>query len=141
MVTLSLIQGVVNTFVMFFARIIGTIVDRVVFKNEQGHGMGYFLVVLVAQIVLGILASIIVMFFSRWREYRADAAGAQLAGRGAMIGALQKLLDESRAHVPNQMPDTLQAFAISSGWKEKASKLFMTHPPLEERIEALRRGV
>lgn len=140
MITLSLIQGVVNTFVMFFARIIGTIVDRVVFKNENGHGMGYFLVVLVAQIVLGILASVIVMFFSRWREYRADAAGAQLAGRGAMIGALQKLLDESRAHVPNQMPDTLQAFGISAGWKEKASKWFMTHPPLEERIEALRRG-
>lgn len=140
MVTLSLIQGVVNTFVMFFARIIGTVVDRVVFKTERGHGMGYFLVVLVAQIVLGILASTIVMFFSRWREYRADAAGAQLAGRNAMIGALQKLQDETRAHVPNQMPDTLQAFAISGGWKEKANKLFMTHPPLEDRIEALRRG-
>ncbi len=140
MVTLSLIQGVVNTFVMFFARIIGTIVDRVVFKSESGHGMGYFITVIVAQIVLGILASTIVMYFSRWREYRADHAGAELAGRGAMIAALQKLLDETRAHVPNQMPDTLQAFGISGGWKEKASKLFMTHPPLEERIEALRRG-
>jgi len=140
MITLSLIQGVVNTFVMFFARIIGTIVDRVVFKSNSGHGAGYFITVIVAQIVLGILASTIVMWFSRWREYRADAAGAQLAGRGAMIGALQKLLDETRAHVPNQMPDTMQAFGISGGWKKNASKLFMTHPPLEARIEALRRG-
>lgn len=141
MVTLTLIQGVVNTFVMFFARILGSIIDRVVFKNERGHGVGYFVIVMVLQVVLGILASIIVMWFSRWREFRADAAGADLAGRQAMIRALQRLQSETQAHVPNQMPDTLTAFGISSGWKETASKLFMTHPPLEARIEVLRRGL
>ena len=140
MVTLTLIQGVLNTFVMFFARIIGSIIDKVVFKNERGHGVGYFMIVMLLQVVLGILASIIVMWFSRWREFRADAAGAQLAGRQSMIRALQKLQAETRAHIPNQMPDTLTAFGISSGWKETVSKLFMTHPPLELRIEALRRG-
>lgn len=141
MVTLTLIQGVVNTFVMFFARILGSIIDRVVFKNERGHGVGYFVIVMVLQVVLGILASIIVMWFSRWREFRADTAGADLAGRQAMIRALQRLQSETQAHVPNQMPDTLTAFGISSGWKETASKLFMTHPPLEARIEVLRRGL
>lgn len=140
MVTLSLIQGVLNTFVMFFARIIGGIIDKAVFKNERGHGIGYFMIVMVLQVILGILASIIVMWFSRWREFRADHAGAHLAGRGAMIRALQKLQAETQAHVPNQMPDTLTAFGISSGWKETATKLFMTHPPLEARIDALRRG-
>lgn len=140
MVTLSLIQGVVNTFVMFFARIIGTVVDRVVFKTESGHGMGYWIVTIVAEIVLGILASMIVFKFSRWREFRADAAGAQLAGRGSMIQALERLQEEVRAHVPNQMPDTLTAFGISGGFKETVSRLFMTHPPLEERIQALRNG-
>ena len=138
MITLSLVQGVLNTFVMFFARIIGSVIDRAVFKNERGHGMGYFMIVMVLQVALGILASIIVMWFSRWREFRADAAGAKLAGRGAMIGALQKLQAETQAQVPNQMPDTLTAFGISSGWKQHASRLFMTHPPLEERIQALR---
>lgn len=141
MVTLTLVQGVLNTFVMFFARIIGSIIDKAVFKSERGNGIGYFMIVMVLQVVLGILASIIVMWFSRWREFRADAAGSQLAGRSAMIAALQKLQAETNAHVPNQMPDTLTAFGISSGWKEAASRLFMTHPPLEERIEALRRGV
>lgn len=140
MVTLTLIQGVLNTFVMFFARILGSIIDKVIFKNERGYGIGYFMVVMVLQVVLGILASIIVMWFSRWREFRADAAGASLAGRGAMIQALQKLQAETQAHVPNQMPDTLTAFGISSGWKEHMTRLFMTHPPLEERIEALRQG-
>ncbi len=140
MITLSLVQGVVNTFVMFFARVIGSVIDRAVFKNENGHGIGYFMIVIVLQVVLGIFASMIVMWFSRWREFRADAAGAQLAGRGAMIGALQKLQAETRAHIPNQMPDTMTAFGISSGWKEHAMKLFMSHPPLEERIEALRFG-
>ena len=140
MITLTLIQGVVNTFVMFFARIIGSIIDKAVFKNDR-PGIGYFVTVMVLQVVLGILASTIVMAFSRWREYRADAAGAHLATRGAMIGALQKLQAETQAHVPNQMPDTMTALGISGGWKEHASKLFMTHPPLEERIEALRRGV
>jgi len=91
--------------------------------------------------VLGIFASMIVMAFSRWREFRADNAGAQLASRGAMIAALQKLQAETQAQVPNQMPDTLTAFGISSGWKQHASRLFMSHPPLEERIETLRRGL
>lgn len=140
MITLTLIQGVVNTFVMFFARIIGSIIDKAVFKNDR-PGIGYFVTVMVLQVVLGILASTIVMAFSRWREYRADAAGAHLATRGAMISALQKLQAETQAHVPSEMPDTMTALGISGGWKEHASKLFMTHPPLEERIEALRRGV
>jgi len=140
MITLSLVQGVVNTFVMFFARLIGFFVDRVILKNERGLGLGYWITTIVAEIFLGILASIIVMWFSRRREFRADAAGAELAGRSAMIGALRKLQEESKAHVSNQMPDTLTAFGISSGWKQRTSKLFMTHPPLEERIEALRFG-
>ena len=141
MITMTLIQGVLNTFVMFFARIIGSIIDKAVFKNERGNGIGYFVIVMVLQVVLGIFASMIVMAFSRWREFRADNAGAHLAGRGAMIAALQKLQAETQAHVPNQMPDTLTAFGISSGWKQHASRLFMSHPPLEERIETLRRGL
>ena len=141
MVTLTLIQGVLNTFVMFFARVIGSFIDKAVFKNERGAGVGYFITVMVLQVVLGILASIIVMWFSRKREYRADAAGAYLASRGSMIRALEKLKAETQAHIPNQMPDTLTAFGISGGWKENASRLFMTHPPLDERIDALRRGV
>ncbi len=141
MITLTLIQGILNTFVMFFARILGSIIDKAIFKNERGNGIGYFVIVMVLQVVLGIFASMIVMAFSRWREYRADNAGAQLAGRGAMIAALQKLQAETQAHVPNQMPDTLTAFGISSGWKQHASRLFMSHPPLEERIDALRRGL
>lgn len=140
MITLSLVQGVVNTFVMFFARLIGFFVDRVILKNERGLGLGYWITTIVAEIFLGILASIIVMWFSRRREFRADAAGAELAGRSVMIGALRKLQEETKAHVSNQMPDTLTAFGISSGWKQRTSKLFMTHPPLEERIEALRFG-
>ncbi len=139
MVTLALVQGVVNTFVMFFARIIGSIIDRVVFKNDNGHGMSYFMIVIVLQIVLGILASTIVMWFSRWREFRADDAGARLAGTGAMIGALQKLKAEVEGHVPNEMPETLTAFGINPGWKRSFSRLFMTHPPLDERIQALQR--
>jgi heat shock protein HtpX len=140
MITLSLVQGVVNTFVMFFARIIGFFVDRVVLKNERGLGMGYWITTIVAEIFLGILASTVVMWFSRRREFRADAAGASLAGRSAMINALRKLQQETTAHVENQMPDTMTAFGISSGWKQRSSRLFMTHPPLEERIEALRFG-
>lgn len=141
MVTLSLIQGVLNTFVLFLARVLGSVVDRVVFKNERGHGAGHFLVVIVLQVLLGILASMIVLAFSRWREFRADAAGAQLAGRGAMIGALQQLQRETQAHVPNELPDSLTALGISSGWRQHATRLFMSHPPLDERIEALRRGL
>src|SRR6056297_2346671 len=133
MVTLTLIQGVVNTFVMFFARIIGHTVDRVVFKTERGYGIGYFLVTIVAEIVLGILAS-----FSRWREYRADAAGARLAGTGAMVGALERL----RAGQPKQddLPGELTAFGISEGFKEGFMRLLASHPPLDDRIRALRGG-
>lgn len=140
MITLTLIQGVLNTFVMFLARVLGSIIDKAVFKNQRGYGIGYFVVVMVLQVMLGILASIIVMWFSRWREFRADDAGARLANRGAMIKALQKLQAETQAHVPNQMPESMQAFGITGGWRKNLSKLFMTHPPLEARIEALRRG-
>lgn len=140
MITLSLIQGVLNTFVMFFARVLGSLIDKLVFKNERGYGIGYFVVVMVLQVVLGILASMIVMGFSRWREFRADAAGAELAGRASMIGALKRLQAETQAQIPNQMPESLTAFGISAGWKRTASRLFMTHPPLNERIEALARS-
>ena len=140
MITLSLVQGVVNTFVMFAARVIGFFVDRVVLKNNRGLGLGYWITTVVAEIARGILASTIVMWFSRQREFRADAAGAQLAGRTAMLGALEKLRAETQAQVANEMPETMTAFGISSGWKRKTSKLFMTHPPLEERIRALKYG-
>lgn len=135
MVTLALIQGVVNTFVIFAARVIGSFVDRVILKNESGHGMGFFIVSMVAELVLGILASMIVFWFSRRREFRADTAGAQLAGRSAMISALGRLQQES--NVADQMPSTLQAFAISRGHRGGLGALFMTHPPLEQRIQAL----
>ena len=135
MVTLALIQGVVNTFVIFASRVIGSFVDRVIFKNESGHGLGFFAVSIVAEIVLGILASTIVFWFSRRREFRADIAGAQLAGRSAMISALARLKQESE--VPDQMPDSLQAFGINRGARGGLSALFMTHPPLEDRIQAL----
>ena len=137
MVTLTLIQGVINTFVMFFARIIGHTVDRVVFKNEDGHGIGFYIVTLISEIILAFLATMIVMAFSRFREYRADAAGASLTSRGAMIGALQKLLAEQRARVPNSMPDSLHAFGINGGVKQTLGKFFASHPPLEARISAL----
>ena len=140
MITLALIQGVVNTFVMFAARVIGFFVDRVVLKNNRGLGLGYWITTIVAEIILAIAASTIVMWLSRQREFRADAAGAQLAGRGAMVAALEKLRAETQSQVENQMPDTMTAFGISSGWKRKPSKLFMTHPPLEERIQALKNG-
>ena len=138
MVTLALIQGVVNTFVMFFARIIGNFVDRVILKNEQGHGIGYFITTIVAEIVLGFLASTIVAWFSRRREYRADEAGAYLASPHAMIGALQRLKAES--NVPDQMPETLTAFGISSHMKQGFMALLSTHPPLDDRIAALQRS-
>ncbi|MFT7224239.1 MAG: heat shock protein HtpX [Cellvibrionaceae bacterium] len=137
MVTLSLLQGVVNTFVMFFARVIGHTVDKVIFKNERGHGIAFWVVTIVAEVVLAVLASIIVMKFSRYREFRADAAGARLADRGAMIGALNRLLSEQRAQIPSSMPDSMHAFGISGGFKQTFSKLFASHPPLEERIRAL----
>ena len=136
MVTLALIQGVVNTFVMFFARIFGNFVDKAILKNEDGHGIGYFVATIFAELVLGILASIIVMWFSRKREFKADEAGARLAGSGAMIAALQRLKAESE--VPVQMPSSLTAFGINGGLKHGLAGLFMTHPPLDDRIEALR---
>lgn len=135
MITLALIQGVVNTFVMFFARIIGHTVDRVVFKTERGLGIGYYIVTIVAEIVLGILASMIVMWFSRWREFRADAAGAQLAGNGAMIAALQRLQAEQGQ--PSDLPGEMTVFGIHGDKTAGIKALFMTHPPLERRIAAL----
>lgn len=137
MVTLALIQGVVNTFVVFFAKIIGILVDRVLLKNDgrNGPGIGAFVAEIAAQIVLGILASIIVMWFSRQREFRADAGGANLAGRQKMISALERL---KMNHEQAAMPQNMAAMAISS--QGGFSRLFMTHPPLEERIEALRAG-
>lgn len=137
MVTLALVQGVVNTFVMFFARIIGNFVDKVIFKNEQGQGMAYYVATIFAELVLGFLASSIVMWFSRKREFRADEAGARLAGNGAMISALQHLRSEQG--LPVHMPNTLTAFGINGGIKQGMARLFMSHPPLEERIDALRR--
>ncbi|XID74357.1 protease HtpX [Alkanindiges sp. WGS2144] len=138
MVTLSLIQGVVNTFVMFFARIIGNFVDQTVFKNESDRpGMGYFITSIVMDIVLGILASAIVMWFSRIREYRADEAGARLAGKQAMISALLRLQDEQQ--MPDQMPQEMKAFAISAGQQQGFSiaALFQSHPSIEQRVAAL----
>jgi heat shock protein HtpX len=137
MVTLALIQGVVNTFVVFLARVIGHTVDRVVFKTEQGHGPAFWVTTIIAEIVLGLLATIIVMWFSRQREFRADAGGARLAGRQAMIGALERL--QQRHAGP--LPDKMAAFGISGGIGSGMKKLFMTHPPLEERIAVLKSQV
>jgi heat shock protein HtpX len=134
MVTMGLIQGVVNTFVIFLSRVIGHVVDRVVFKTERGYGPAYYITSIVAQIFLSILASMIVMWFSRRREFRADAGGASLAGRGKMIGALQAL---QRAHEPHDLPGEFAAFGISGGPGSGMKRLFMSHPPLEERIAAL----
>ena len=131
MVTMALMQGVVNTFVYFFATVIGQIVDRVVFQNERGHGMGYYITQMVAQIALGFLASMLVMWFSRYREFKADAGGAKLAGREKMIAALRAL---QRGHDAQDLPGQLAAFGINGGGM---SRLFMSHPPLEERIAAL----
>jgi heat shock protein HtpX len=136
MVTLALIQGVVNTFVMFFARIIGQIVDRATSRDGREGGMGYFVATMFAQMVLGILASTIVYWFSRWREYRADAAGAHLASRPGMIAALQRL--QAEQGLPNDLPSEMTAFGIRENVKQHLTELFMTHPPLEKRIAALR---
>ncbi|MGD8514612.1 MAG: protease HtpX [Granulosicoccaceae bacterium] len=135
MVTLTLIQGVVNTFVIFLSRVIGHVVDRVVFKVERGHGPAFFITAIIAQIVLGILASTIVMWFSRQREFRADAGGAELAGRQKMIAALERLRMQ-QGGAP--LPDQLAAFGINGGLAQGMKKLFMSHPPLEQRIAALR---
>ena len=135
MITLALIQGVVNTFVIFLSRIIGQFVDRAILKNEQGHGIGFWVTTIIAELVLGVLASIIVMWFSRQREYRADAGGAELAGRDNMIAALERL----KGSVEQQhLPDQLAAFGISGGIGGGLRGLFMSHPPLDERIAALR---
>ncbi len=134
MVTLALVQGVVNTFVLVLSRVVGHIVDRVVFRTEQGHGPGFWIVTIVAQIVFGILASIIVFWFSRQREFRADAGGARLAGAPNMIAALERL----RAGSNEPLPDALRAFGISGGGRANWMRLFASHPPLEERIERLR---
>ncbi|MDB5862316.1 MAG: zinc metalloprotease HtpX [Betaproteobacteria bacterium] len=138
MVTLALVQGVVNTFVIFFSRIIGYLVDRLVFKVERGHGPAFFITSIIAQLVLGVLASMVVMWFSRHREFRADAGSARLAGPNKMIAALERL--KLNYGEPPQLPDQVKAFGISgvTGWGFK--RLFMSHPPLEERIAALRAG-
>jgi heat shock protein HtpX len=136
MITLTLIQGIVNTFVIFLSRVVGFFVDRVILKNERGLGLGYFLSSIVAQIVFGILASTIVMWFSRQREFRADEGGAKLAGKSKMINALRAL---QRAHEPEGLPEPLNAFGISAKKKGGWMRLFMSHPPIEERIEALER--
>ena len=135
MVTLTLIQGVVNTFVIFLARIVGNFIDKAILKNENGRGIGYFVSVMAAEIVFGVLASMIVAWFSRKREFRADAAGAALGGRDAMIGALESL---KRAQDPQPLPDAMRAFGIASAPGGGLKALFMTHPPLDERIAALR---
>src|SRR5688572_26972027 len=135
MVTLTLVQGVVNTFVFFLARVIGHVVDRAVLKNNRGYGPGYFVTVLVAQLVLGILASMIVCWFSRQREFRADAGGANLAGVTKMMNALQRL---KQGHMPAQLPEQMRAFGINGGVAQGLRALFLTHPPLDTRIEALK---
>ncbi len=135
MVTLALIQGVVNTFVFVLSRLIGQVVDRVVFRSENGHGPGFWITTIVAELVLAFLATMIVMWFSRQREFRADAGGAHLAGRQHMIGALEAL----RRNQPQALPDRMAAFGIAGGGIGAGlRKLFMSHPPLEERIAALR---
>lgn len=134
MVTLALIQGVVNTFVIFISRVIGHVVDRVVFKNERGHGPAFWITTIVAELVLAVLASTIVMWFSRQREFRADTGGARLAGRQKMIAALRRL--QQSAEQPH-LPDQMAAFGISGMKNGGIKRLFMTHPPLEERIAAL----
>lgn len=134
MVTLALIQGVVNTFVMFLSRVIGYFIDKVIFKTENGTGPAFFISMIVAELVLGVLASIIVMWFSRQREFRADSGGARLAGRQHMIAALERL---NSLH-PAPLPDRMAAFGISGGGASGFKRLFLTHPPLNERIQALR---
>ena len=133
MVTLTLIQGVVNTFVIFFSRVIGHIVDRVILKNQRGYGIGYFVTTIFAQVILSILASVIVMYFSRKREYIADTGGADLAGHQNMINALKRLGQKE----PEALPEQLAAFGIGEKPKSNRSQLWSSHPPLEDRIRAL----
>lgn len=131
MVTLTLIQGVVNTFVIFLSRIVGFLVDRLVFRVQRGHGPAFWIVSMIAEFVFGIAAMMIVMWFSRWREFRADRGGAELAGRRNMINALKAL---QSAHDAPPMPDDMKAFAISAG---RMQAMFSSHPPLADRIAAL----
>jgi heat shock protein HtpX len=135
MVTLTLIQGVVNTFVIFLSRVVGQMIDRALFgdRDRGGHGVGYFVTVMALQLLFGILASMIVFAFSRAREFRADAGGARLAGRGNMINALERL----KAARPEPLPEQLQAFGIGGDSVTRFGRLFLTHPPLDERIAAL----
>ncbi|MBA4416560.1 MAG: protease HtpX [Syntrophus sp. (in: bacteria)] len=138
MITLALIQGVVNTFVIVLSRVAGHIIDRVVFRTERGHGPAFYIITIIAQMVFGILASIIVFWFSRQREFRADSGSARIAGKGKMMAALERL--QKTANQPH-LPDQMAAFGISGGVGSGLKRLFMTHPPLEERIEALRKGL
>ena len=134
MITMALLQGVVNTFVMFFSTVIGHLIDRIVFKTERGHGPAYYVTSIVAQLLLSVLASIIVMWFSRRREFRADQGGADLAGREKMIASLRRL---QQTPDPEDLPDQMAAFGISGGVGDGIKALFLTHPPLEQRIAAL----
>jgi heat shock protein HtpX len=136
MVTMTLLQGVMNTFVIFLSRVVGFFVDRVIFRTERGFGPGYFISSIVAQILLGILANTVVMAFSRYREFRADEGGASLSGRGNMIAALQRL----QTGQPAELPAQLAGFGISGGIGQGLARLFMSHPPLEDRIKALQQG-
>jgi heat shock protein HtpX len=135
MVTMALLQGVMNTFVIVLSRVVGRVIDSVVFGNREGQGIGYFVTVFVLDIIFGIFASFITAWFSRQREFRADAGGAALAGKEKMIAALQRL---AQNHGQSTLPTQIAAFGISSGMKSGIGALMMTHPPLEVRIEALR---
>ena len=135
MITMGLIQGVLNTFVIFLSRLIGTFVDRVIFKNERGFGIGYFVVSIIAELILGVFAAMIASWFSRQREFRADSGGAALAGKQKMINALRRL--QMGQEEATDMPGELAAFGISGGLKHGLAKLLMSHPPLEQRIQAL----
>ncbi|VAW68401.1 Protease HtpX [hydrothermal vent metagenome] len=135
MITMGLIQGVLNTFVIFISRVIGTLVDRVIFKNERGFGIGYFIVSIISELILGIFAAMIAAWFSRKREFRADEGGARLAGKQKMIAALRRLQQDQQEAV--DMPGELAAFGISGGLKHGIAAALMTHPPLEKRIAAL----
>jgi heat shock protein HtpX len=139
MVTLTLIQGVLNAFVIALSRVVGYLVDRALSRNEEyrGPGIGYYIASFIMEIVFGFLASLVVMWFSRRREFHADAGGARLAGRSKMIAALERL---RQLHKPSQLPSQMAAFGINGGLREGLRKLLMTHPPLEERIAALRQG-
>ncbi len=144
MVTLTLIQGVVNTFVMFFARIVGYFVDNLLRRNDEsssGPGIGFYIASFIAEIIFGIVASMVVAWFSRRREFRADEVGARLAGKDAMISALARLQAEVEGHVPSSMPSTMSAFGITGGFSQKMLSLMASHPPLTVRIEALRHSL